>query len=540
MSCKIRSLALAVCIVEMAACLGMAAENPKPETVVYLGRSSSFALPTEGDAICGRLLREMLRQSFLVAARDQLGLPTRDASLGDEMPTGGDNAPFDMHTTASKAGEQNFVEVNRGFAKPGPSLMHAIIEFKPRPVDDIHRAKPIWTVDYREFLVAAEKLSRGQCVEAIKQAGFQGKPNVAKESAAVDEAIKQALNKTDFLFQFSAVRQLHELIRTDGESPERIGAPVRGYANLGLLTELHWHPAHKAFKARSLIYAQRMAADGKRPWLAGWHRAYAFALAGLHNLAIQDLETAEKQWTAAAKPHGERPTWVDLIDAYCRFDHARLKTEMVEGPRKDLAALLWLDSVTLSNHTATTLGAATETVEHFPDCYPAYDTLCELGGVIVGHMATSRPMTRLGETLYPRVAAMPGLPETVASVARVATRQDESGDESNKEEEFATRAKLIRALLDSDKPAAPRPLMDSPPAKPSAGAVSPERGEPSWVCLGQLDQQLVIRACMAAGILRASPVGSADKRVFEVRRPAGRGASLSAIPRHLHPRSARR
>ena len=114
---------------------------------------------------------------------------------------------------------------------------------------------------------------------------------------------------------------------------------------------------------------------------------------------------------------------------------------MAEGPRKDLAALLWLDSVTLSNHTATTLGAATETVEHFPDCYPAYDTLCELGGVIVGHMATTRPMARLGETLYTQVAAMPGLPEAAAGVARAVTRQDESGDDSILAGEFATRAK---------------------------------------------------------------------------------------------------
>ena len=32
--------------------------------------------------------------------------------------------------------------------------------------------------------------------------------------------------------------------------------------------------------------------------------------------------------------------------------------------------------------------------------------------------------------------------------------------------------------------------MDSPPPKPSANAVSPERGEPSWVCLGQLISNL--------------------------------------------------
>jgi hypothetical protein len=82
MTRKRRSLTLAVCIVGMAACLGIAAENPKPAAVVYLGRSSSFSLPTEGDALCGRLLREMMRQSFLVTARDQFGLRTRDVSLG--------------------------------------------------------------------------------------------------------------------------------------------------------------------------------------------------------------------------------------------------------------------------------------------------------------------------------------------------------------------------------------------------------------------------------------------------------------------------
>ena len=64
-------------------------------------------------------------------------------------------------------------------------------------------------------------LSRNEFVDAIKQAGFPGRPGLVKDSAEVPAEIEKLLEKMDFVCQFSAVRQLHELIRADGESPQR-------------------------------------------------------------------------------------------------------------------------------------------------------------------------------------------------------------------------------------------------------------------------------------------------------------------------------
>ena len=198
------------------------------------------------------------------------------------------------------------MDVRRGFASPGKTLWDEALRAATAS-EQISQDKSFTSIDYRAVLAEMEELSRGRFVDAIKQAGFQGKANALKDSADVPQWIETALERMDFVSQFSAVRELHELIRADGESPERLGALVRAYANLGLLTEFHWHPAHKAFKARALVYAQRMVSRDKQPWRATWHRAYAFALAGFHQLALDDLRTAAKQRQAARKTPASGP-----------------------------------------------------------------------------------------------------------------------------------------------------------------------------------------------------------------------------------------
>ena len=481
MSHRALSLTLAACSVWAGACLAAGDETSKAVPVVYLGRSSAFALPGSKGVISGRMLREFARQSFLVAARDQLGLRTRDVSLGDEMPGGGDNPPFEVLTVSES---QCILDVRRGLASPGQTLLHEILRVAPAPPEDIAQGRFVLSIDYRAVLAEMEQLSRGGFVGAIQRAGFAGKPNALRDSAGVPQEIEKALEKMDFMSQFSAVRQLHELIRGDGQSPERLGALVRGYANLGLLTEFHWHPAHKAFTARSLVYAQRMVSSDKQPWRAAWHRGYAFALAGLHRLALEDLETAGKQWQAAAKDGGQRPAWVELVDAYCRFAHARLKAAGEEGPEKNLAQLLWFDSIQHSYHTATIIEAAIQMLQKHPGCFPALDALCEHGGVGIGHAASTAPLAVAGKMLYVRALAIPGLPPAAVKIAESAG--ENSGDDENVVKEFSVRAKLIRALLESDGSVAAKAAGAAPPPKPPADAAASDRGEPSWVCLGRL------------------------------------------------------
>jgi tetratricopeptide (TPR) repeat protein len=235
-----------------------------------------------------------------------------------------------------------------------------------------------------------------------------------------------------------------------------------------------------------MVYSQRLVARDKQPWHAAWHRAYAFALAGLHRLALDDLQTAATQWQAA-KEGGPQPLWVVLLDAYCRFDHARLKAAGQAGPEKNLALLLWFDSVDHSYHKASILAAALETLEKFPECYAATDALCQFGGVSVGHMASSAPLVIAGKTLYPRVLAAAGLPQAAIKIAEVARENADADDDDTPVKEFQLRAKLIRVLLESDG-SVPSKMAEAAPVKMPPAAL--DRGEPTWVCLGRMIGEL--------------------------------------------------
>ena len=115
-------------------------------------------------------------------------------------------------------------------------------------------------------------------------------------------------------------------------SAATLGALSRAYANLGMLTDTQFGAFPWVFKARGLLYAQRLQLHDSAAAL--WHRAYAGALAGLHRDALADLEAAEE----ARK--GSAPPWAGLVDALCRFDSATLKELSHAGANADLARVL--------------------------------------------------------------------------------------------------------------------------------------------------------------------------------------------------------
>jgi hypothetical protein len=142
--------------------------------------------------------------------------------------------------------------------------------------------------------------------------------------------------------QFHALRELHALATRQGESPWVLAGLARASANLGALTEFHWSPAHKVYKARALLYAQRLLARQPRePW-SYWHRAYALALTGLHRDALEDLARATQLLADAARqgPGDPRlrqaPAWVGPVEALCRFDTPRPVPPLPDGGGSDL------------------------------------------------------------------------------------------------------------------------------------------------------------------------------------------------------------
>jgi tetratricopeptide (TPR) repeat protein len=341
------------------------------------------------------LARELVRQALLIAARDELGLLTRDEILDDVAP------PRDA------TGE---VVVASVFRTDGPGrivLRRGNNSAAPLADKSIAQA-PSGTGLIAMVLTAAEGLSRTGFPAALKELGLVGQANRLKASAPLPADVDKRLEGLGLFDQFSAIRDLHEAIRLDGESPERLGALARAYAQLGILTEFQWHPAHKAYKARALLYAQRLVARDPGSAWALRNRAFVKSTIGLHKEALDDLAEAAKRADGQA---GEIPAWIAPIEAYARNNLTRLGS--IQGPQARLARLLKLLALEYPIGTSHSLQAARDVVELDEECYRAHDAMCRVGGVANLHLATLQGPEVLTRTMPDRLKAIANLPPVV-------------------------------------------------------------------------------------------------------------------------------
>jgi tetratricopeptide (TPR) repeat protein len=356
----------------------------------------------------GILQRELIRQAFLMAARDELGLGTRDEVLG-ERPTA--KAPAssgpDILTISGRDGLIRLVVRPAEGAGTEPLLDCDLT--KPAEATGNASSGDQTPEDLANLSERTEELSRSDLPAILRKLGLDGKPNVLKALGAVPESIENRLAGLGFTEVFAGVKDLHALIRSDGESPARLGALVRGYALLGVLSEFQWHPAHKGFKARSLLYAQRLVARGSKNQWGLWHRAFAEALVGLHKDAIADLAAAE---TAPAAPgKAVRPSWVALISALARCDAKGLEAK--GGPHAKLQSLLRMTLLEFPASPNVTLPAASDVIRLEPDCYRAIDAMCAIQAVSTLHVVTMLGPQTLEESLPKKLKAIESLPLSV-------------------------------------------------------------------------------------------------------------------------------
>ncbi|HVX84556.1 MAG TPA: hypothetical protein VH253_07045 [Phycisphaerae bacterium] len=288
------------------------ADSP-PAPTIQLASQQVSAAGSESTVFGGLLCRELQRQAVLIAARDQLRLPTRDATL---------NEPFASPSPAALtiAIETHNVRTQRSLvilaipaarttdaASPAKSLGRA--EF---PLDKTPYA------NYPAFLAAAEKQSRDEFPALLRKAPALASLTPADapwtDAPASPEALA-ALRTLTVYSQFTAARLLHAQIHDTGESPARLAALSQAYANLSLLTQPLWNADAKAFAARALLYAQRLTVKDHNSPFALYARAYAFALAGLQRPALDDLAAAQR---AHADPPPQPPAWLPAISAFAR------------------------------------------------------------------------------------------------------------------------------------------------------------------------------------------------------------------------------
>jgi hypothetical protein len=242
--------------------------------------------------------------------------------LGDNPPAGKASAAADV-ATLLRAGGPGSIAIGRdGGKKAAPIFARDFLP--PAPVHDLV-----------EIARAAEGLSRIEFPRALKRLGLDGQAHGMRADGAVPASVENQLASLGLVEPLAAVRALQAATHDDGESPARLGALMRGYARLGVQSEFLWSPAHKVFKARALLYAQRLVARDPKSPCGLWHRATVEALIGLHMKAQDDIGDAEKLAPAGADPAA--PAWVEPLVAYCHIDRARLKH--VTGPETNFAAL---------------------------------------------------------------------------------------------------------------------------------------------------------------------------------------------------------
>lgn len=319
----------------------------------------------------GILARELVRQAFLIAARDELGLYTRDQALGESVA---DAKSFATKSTWTLSVSFLPDHVRIALARGSDPKRD---EFWTRDVKYPKRER----FDYVRFAEALEPIARTEWPEVLRKAGIDDPGVRPLSAAATPPEVASRLSILSHPAQFGVLRQLHETMRTAGESPALTADLVRAYANLGILTETHWSAADRVCKARALLYAQRLAARNPKTPLGLWHRAYAAALTGLESDALADLRDAD----ALAAKGAARPQWLGPLLNYCRREPVKKGVAAVDS----FESLLQYLAVDMPQTPAATVLSARAAVAANPDCFRAYDSMCGPFGVTVVNRAST-------------------------------------------------------------------------------------------------------------------------------------------------------
>lgn len=328
-----------------------------PNLLMLTQRNSLELESPRSDMLRGSTKRELIRQAILLAGREELGLATRDASLGEDFPhePNAKNVPLEVLPEVLESGFTSMV-----LFRPKPGGYEELFNRKYLIFNDTSSFDELPI--YPDLLaVTLERLSRDQFVAALKQAGFSGEPNTWQETADVPEEVRKALADFNFGSQLQALRHLHRLMKEDAESPERLSALARGYANLATLTDPFWGATPKVYRARAMLYAQRLFEKTKGASLALQTRAYVRALVGRPQAALDDIKLVR-----SSNRSDPETAWLPVVEAYCSSDRSQLEELGADGSQQALARYL----LALTHDTLTPTRVVLADAEKFAEICP--------------------------------------------------------------------------------------------------------------------------------------------------------------------------
>jgi tetratricopeptide (TPR) repeat protein len=441
------------------------------------------------DKIKFRLMRELGRQALLIAARDELGLATRDETLGEIFPEAITSAKNDL-----------FVIVRSQYdGRVDFQLWKASEPGEPNPANEESSHDPNAIVNQTTKL---EPLTHSGLCKVLREQGFDGKPAPPNEKNLVPDSIEGQLLEMNFVSQFAAVRAAHAAISEKGQSKGWLSVLARGYANLGMMTGHHWMSDSDAFAARALLYAERLAASAPDDSHAFATRAYARAIVGLHAAALDDLKRIDE----LRKQHPEQkqlPGWLDVVSPYCSFEREPLRSIVDRRPSlRQLAQRLSFEQMRAFGDDRWLFEAAKPSIGICPEEYGVYAALTRASGSLLSVVRTGAyyaPMA-LQHFLPARVAALESAPQSVRDAANGVLKTGEKNTKAGKADSKSEDASRIAATESAGEFAGGTiPIVEALRAATRGGD---DKGEPTWSALGELvfEEQFV----QAANYLQVS------------------------------------
>ena len=289
------------------------------------------------------LVTALGQQAILLALREELGLTTRDQSLGDEVPTPLDQsvALLQLHVDGNCQQGWTFAARLHGNSS-GTTVCQLRVDVPP-----VADAEPF----YPQLVARLEAAARGELVQQLKASGLQGQPRPPRGQTPLGTREREDQESAHVLRQWRAVRVAHAALVVAGPSPDLVAALARGYARLAWM-----HPEQREIlAARALLYARRLQSlDGdteqqQRCWCE------ALVAAGLHDVAAAALAAGKFTDAAAA-----------ALQLVCRFEVEPL-AELWKKTGDPAIGNLWVLSLrTTPNLTLQRQRAAAEVLEREP------------------------------------------------------------------------------------------------------------------------------------------------------------------------------
>ena len=266
------------------------------------------------------------------------------------------------------------------------------------------------------ILPQLEAASHKEILEVAQVCNFTGSPNRWIDTGTLPEAIEANLQEMDLVAQSLAVRDLHRLMREEGESPESLGAIVRGYAHLCVLTRHYWGYTSEVFSARALLYAERLVARNRDATIGRWHRAYAAALSGCHAFALEDLD-----WIAQ-QPEGSGndvpAPWCRLIAPVCKYDLDSLHSLAGEEPSIEQAAhVLSFDAANAQGDIQLSQAVGMDTLEYAPGDLGVYYRLGSASALRMQRWSARATPLAIANTFLFVCSARAGIPDAIKELA---------------------------------------------------------------------------------------------------------------------------